>query len=394
MECPPDNSRGCVYVAFDLTKPDRCKIGFSSREAAFRIAEASNPDYKFFGKVKSPQAKAVERIAHKVMEAAGVQRLSHASGGRSEWFSVSAKEALRVVKCVAHAALAIPLKPLLPELCRALVYEGLNEQMFLVAQCRVVRAAQRRKRTLFYVMQIAGGEAREQYPINVWLNSAGEQSLRKELTALLQEYRKHVPVQRRNEWHELHELLPLDPDSRQKKNEADSARASQRAQMERVCDIISWSEDVLAVLHDKQLADVISQLALLRANNGPLDKGVQEHAEKTWIWVQAQYQGILLQFEERKKAALGEADRRAEQAAQYAKMDSMRKENAELANDLKPWVDMTCKRIGIINNLAWEHCPLLFTEALDAFDRKQQLAETPEKRAMLIAEFLTQWRTA
>lgn len=392
---------GCVYVAFDTTKPDRCKIGYSSREAKARIAEASNPDYKLFGHVKSPHAKAIERLVHKIMEAAGIRRILHTSGGRSEWFSFSAIEALRVVKCVTHVAAAIPLKPLLPGLCRSLVLEGLTPQAFLEAQGRIVRASHRRNRTLYYVRQMVGERARERYHLNVWLNAASEQSLRNELAALLQKYRKQVPAQKRSEWHALQELLPVDEESRQRE-------AEEQKRSERVGEILRWSEPIWALSRDKQLEKSMAHLNQLWIEKGSLDKDVQDYAEKMWSWVQTQFRDILFQLEkeaterarrhaaaeteraERHAAAEIEKNRQTEQRTQF---DKLKRENMELADALTPWVEMTCKQLGLPENLIWQHSPLQFSDALDDLAQKLQSVETPEKLIQCTSEFIELWQS-
>src|SRR5205823_4574600 len=107
--------------AVDESKPDRCKIGYSSRAAKLRIAEASNPDYCLFTEILTRKAKAVEKAVHEVIEIAGVRRIEHKCGGRSEWFELSPQKAVIVVRCIVHAAEHTSLHPLVREVCVSLV---------------------------------------------------------------------------------------------------------------------------------------------------------------------------------------------------------------------------------------------------------------------------------
>jgi hypothetical protein len=114
---------GCVYVAVDQTRADRCKVGFSSRPAHLRIAEASNPDYVLYYEHVTKYARDLERIVHKVLTEASINRIRHASGGISEWFDYPAAEARRVIQILDCCASRISLHPIGREFCSLIVHQ-------------------------------------------------------------------------------------------------------------------------------------------------------------------------------------------------------------------------------------------------------------------------------
>jgi hypothetical protein len=113
---------GCVYVAVDQTRADRCKVGFSSRPAHIRIAEASNPDYVLHYQHPTKFARDLERVVHKVLTGANINRITHASGGISEWFDYPAVEAQRVIQILDGCASKISLHPIGHEFCSFIVH--------------------------------------------------------------------------------------------------------------------------------------------------------------------------------------------------------------------------------------------------------------------------------
>lgn len=128
------SSLGCVYIAIDQTRFDRCKIGFSSRSGKVRLAEASNPDYVLHWEKKTPFARELERLVHRILSKAKVERIWHASGGRSEWFSVDPDEAIRIVDTLEYAASRIALKPIGTEVCEFLVHTNPSKAEFVTFQ--------------------------------------------------------------------------------------------------------------------------------------------------------------------------------------------------------------------------------------------------------------------
>jgi hypothetical protein len=129
-----NSSLGCVYVAIDQTRFDRCKIGFSSRSGKVRLAEASNPDYVLHWEKRTPFARDLERLVHRVLSKARVERIWHASGGRSEWFSIDPDEAVRIVDTLEYAASRIALKPIGTEVCEFLVHANPSKTEFATFQ--------------------------------------------------------------------------------------------------------------------------------------------------------------------------------------------------------------------------------------------------------------------
>jgi len=128
------SSLGCVYIAIDQTRSDRCKIGFSSRSGKVRLAEASNPDYVLHWEKRTPFARELERLVHQILAKANVQRIRHASGGRSEWFSIDPDEVVRIVDTLEYAASRIALKPIGTEVCEFLVHANPSKNEFATFQ--------------------------------------------------------------------------------------------------------------------------------------------------------------------------------------------------------------------------------------------------------------------
>ncbi|MEZ8107034.1 GIY-YIG nuclease family protein [Vibrio cortegadensis] len=98
---------GYIYIAQDATKPNKAKVGMTSKSPHKRISQTENPDYELFAfyEVADQKLKQTETTIHEIL-ANEFQRIIHRSSNRqSEWFLCSPQQAkLRVLQ---HLALEI-----------------------------------------------------------------------------------------------------------------------------------------------------------------------------------------------------------------------------------------------------------------------------------------------
>jgi hypothetical protein len=90
---------GYIYIAKDVTKLDKCKIGLTSGTGRKRVSQTENPDYVLHYEFRVPndQLSKMEKIIHQHFEDR-FKRLNHRSSGRkSEWFNCTPDKAYEII---------------------------------------------------------------------------------------------------------------------------------------------------------------------------------------------------------------------------------------------------------------------------------------------------------
>lgn len=87
---------GYIYIAWDITKPNQCKVGKTTRPPSSRISETTNPDYELYHSfdVGYTRLDFIEQDIHAKLVKSGVKRRVHRSTGKpSEWFDYPKEQA-------------------------------------------------------------------------------------------------------------------------------------------------------------------------------------------------------------------------------------------------------------------------------------------------------------
>ncbi|MFH4717259.1 GIY-YIG nuclease family protein [Vibrio alginolyticus] len=87
---------GYIYIAWDVTKPNQCKIGKTTRSPSKRVSETTNPDYELYNlyNVGYTRLDFIEKDIHAKLKDSGIQQIAHRSTGMlSEWFTCTKEEA-------------------------------------------------------------------------------------------------------------------------------------------------------------------------------------------------------------------------------------------------------------------------------------------------------------
>lgn len=100
QDCDVTEHRGWIYICVDPKDTSICKIGMTRRELYVRVTETTNPHYIIFAAYKVPEDEAleIEKYVHRDLGRYNVQREDHSlSRRKSEWFSISAVEAIKLL---------------------------------------------------------------------------------------------------------------------------------------------------------------------------------------------------------------------------------------------------------------------------------------------------------
>ena len=88
---------GWVYICMDIYKPNKCKVGCTTRRLSKRVTETGNPDYAIVKayRIIKEEVRAVEKYVHKIL---GSPQHHFMKETKSEWFNYSPEQACQIIE--------------------------------------------------------------------------------------------------------------------------------------------------------------------------------------------------------------------------------------------------------------------------------------------------------